>query len=525
MRSAQISLAILVTVLATVRAKAETITVCWDGSGDFTTIQEGINGAIDGDDVVLCTGTYTGDGNRDLDFGGRAITVRGSKPGDSVVVAATIIDCQASASDRHRGFVFQSGEGANSVLAGITIRNGYAPVFDNDSRGGGIYCRNGSSPTIDRCVITNCKAILGGNSLAGFGGGMFNDGSSPTVTSCSFSGNSSHYAGGGMANNNSNPLVYNCKFIGNTRALDGAGMYNYNASSPTVLDCTFRKNSGSWGAGMYNFHGTTPTVANCTFSGNTALNGGGGMFNNRANATVTNCAFKENRSAKGGGMRNAQASPTMINCTFSENTASDLGGGMYNDGDTPSLLNCTLRENSASNAGGGMYNAGGSNPNVTNCLLWDNGDAGGMDQSAQVDGAAPNINYSCVQGWTGSWSGIGNTGDDPLSCTCRIALPPSSNIVPNECEPGSCCADDGMCSITLETDCGVGTWTSGRTCEPNLCPQPLCNADGVCDAGEDCDTCPQDCDSKKNGHPSGRYCCGNVIAEGPEGDGRCDGNP
>ena len=45
---------------------ADTITVCWDGSGDYLTIQEGIDAAVDGDEVVVCPGTYTGDGNRDL---------------------------------------------------------------------------------------------------------------------------------------------------------------------------------------------------------------------------------------------------------------------------------------------------------------------------------------------------------------------------------------------------------------------------------------------------------------------------
>lgn len=48
--------------------------------------------------------------------------------------------------------------------------------------------------------------------------------------------------------------------------------------------------------------------------------------------------------------------------------------------------------------------------------------------------------------------------------------------------------------------------------------------DGVCAPGEDCESCPSDCDSKTNGRPSGRYCCGNGVQEGPEGDGRCDGN-
>lgn len=51
---------------------------------------------------------------------------------------------------------------------------------------------------------------------------------------------------------------------------------------------------------------------------------------------------------------------------------------------------------------------------------------------------------------------------------------------------------------------------------------PFCG-DGHCDPGEDCETC-SDCDGKTNGPPSGRYCCGNGVQEGPEGDGRCDGN-
>ena len=51
-----------------------------------------------------------------------------------------------------------------------------------------------------------------------------------------------------------------------------------------------------------------------------------------------------------------------------------------------------------------------------------------------------------------------------------------------------------------------------------------CNNNGICDPGEDCETC-DDCEGKTNGPPSGRFCCGNGVAEGPEGDGTiCDGN-
>lgn len=51
-----------------------------------------------------------------------------------------------------------------------------------------------------------------------------------------------------------------------------------------------------------------------------------------------------------------------------------------------------------------------------------------------------------------------------------------------------------------------------------------CDNDGTCDAAEDCTTCPADCSGKNGGKPSGRYCCGNGVQEGPETSALCDGN-
>ena len=56
-----------------------------------------------------------------------------------------------------------------------------------------------------------------------------------------------------------------------------------------------------------------------------------------------------------------------------------------------------------------------------------------------------------------------------------------------------------------------------------LCRSPY-NANGLCEPGEDCGNCPSDCDGKRTGRPIDRYCCGNGVLEGPEPDGRCDGN-
>ena len=46
-----------------------------DGPADFNNIQAAINDANDGDRITVADGTYTGNGNRDIDFLGKAITV------------------------------------------------------------------------------------------------------------------------------------------------------------------------------------------------------------------------------------------------------------------------------------------------------------------------------------------------------------------------------------------------------------------------------------------------------------------
>ena len=61
---------------------------------EYATIQAAINASSNGDVVIIAPGTYTGDGNRDIDFLGKAITVRSTDPDDPSVVAATVIDCQ-----------------------------------------------------------------------------------------------------------------------------------------------------------------------------------------------------------------------------------------------------------------------------------------------------------------------------------------------------------------------------------------------------------------------------------------------
>jgi predicted outer membrane repeat protein len=83
----------------------------------------------------------------------------------------------------------------------------------------------------------------------------------------------------------SNSVVEDCTFSSNS-ANWGGGMWNY-GSSPTLTKCTFSTNNGSIGGGMYNEAGSNPTVTNCTFSNNTSSVDGGGMYNLESAFSVT----------------------------------------------------------------------------------------------------------------------------------------------------------------------------------------------------------------------------------------------
>lgn len=104
-------------------AGAVTRAVAPDGSGEYPTIQAAIDACDSLDVVELLDGVYTGPGNRNLDFGGRTITVR-SRSNDP---RACVLDCEGedlSIGEARRGFLFHSGEGPEAVVRGLTITRG-----------------------------------------------------------------------------------------------------------------------------------------------------------------------------------------------------------------------------------------------------------------------------------------------------------------------------------------------------------------------------------------------------------------
>ncbi|MBD2700248.1 putative Ig domain-containing protein [Spirosoma sp. BT702] len=151
------------------------------------------------------------------------------------------------------------------------------------------------------------------------GGGMFNTGSSPTITNCSFINNSSNSNGGGMYNYASNPILANCSFQTNSASVYGGGMYNESNSNPSLINCNFQSNSSQFGGGMTNLSTSNPILTNCSFQSNSASYGGGAISNYSSNPILTNCSFQSNGDgdfSNGRGMYNYTSNPTLTNCVL-----------------------------------------------------------------------------------------------------------------------------------------------------------------------------------------------------------------
>ena len=103
-------------LLLVIQCQAEIITVDDDGPADFNNIQAAISESYSGDVIEVQPGIYTGLGNRNIDYGGKAITVRSTNGPDDC-----IIDCASDPNNFYRGFYFHTNEGANSVLDGFKI--------------------------------------------------------------------------------------------------------------------------------------------------------------------------------------------------------------------------------------------------------------------------------------------------------------------------------------------------------------------------------------------------------------------
>lgn len=253
-----------------VPAHATVIHVDVEGGGDHATIGPAVGAAAEGDTVLVAPGVYRDPSDYNIDFSSKNLTLA-SEAGP----ATTIIDCELL----DRAFIFHSGETPSCIIDGFTIVNGRA------IRGGGMYIE-GSSPTLRNLLFSQNEATSGGLYCI--------DGSAPTVYSCTFDGNDAWIQGEGLfCYGGSSPNVERCAFVNNAAGRKGGGAFAA-GSFPVFTVCTFDGNSVALSDEIYEggaIHCTESSVLelrSSTLVLNRASYGGGIYFDATSTGAVDN---------------------------------------------------------------------------------------------------------------------------------------------------------------------------------------------------------------------------------------------
>ncbi len=340
----------------------------------YTDLQVGINLTASGNEIWVASGTYkptsapnipSGATPRQVHFTMKnGVSIYGGFAGTenllterNVVTNPTLLSCDI-------GTAGTSGDNCYHVF--------YHPDY--------MAVNLTTSALLDGFTITDGNGD-GPGAYDDYGGGMFNDENSPTVTNCIFS---------------------------NNIAQKGGAIYNM-SSSPTVSLCDFTSNSSGNGGAIYNQEGV-PNIESSTFLSNAATSGGwgGAIFNSSTNAVITACTFDSNTAGYAAGIVNSYSNPTITNCTFDSNNATfPEGEALLNYAGSPDIINCTFSGHDGKTIANMEIGGNSSHPIITNSIFWN---TSASDEIENSSSSTSTVTYSVVRG---GFTGDGNTSDDP----------------------------------------------------------------------------------------------------------------
>lgn len=469
----------------------------------FPLLQDALAVAAAGDEIWVAEGLYRPDqgalqlaGDRAASFqlqsgvrvhGGFAGS-EGSLAERSGSAAATVLSGDLAGDDgpdfQNYGdnsyhVVTGSGTDATAWLDGFTVRGGNAPPSEGGF-GGGMVNLNGS-PTVLGCIFRDNR-VQDFDDDGGRGAGVHNEGGSPLFEGCTFENNvvfgSAAAYGGAMANWDGSAVTVRDSDFRANRTENAGGLNGANGGAVACRDaeatfegCVFEGNVATGtirgnGGALWS-QGSTVRVVRSRFVANDALGdfgtalGGAALFFG-GEARFSHAVFLGNfaeapSGSDGGAVYLGQQNVTSFDhCLFSGNLAKDAGngssgGGICYQSKELSLSYCTLAGNVADGTtpvslvgGGGIQSSGNTPPVIVGSVLWGNVHGLAPGQAAQIDGIPPQIDFSCVEGWTGTFGGNGNFGQDPLFIDADgpdgIAGTPDDDL---RLAPGSPCVDAG----------------------------------------------------------------------------------
>lgn len=373
----------------------------WDAA--FRYLQDALIAAAPGDELWVASGIYSPDKGAGKVWGSQSasfvldkdLSLFGGFAGDE----ATLLE---------RAGLFEQ-----TFLSGDLLGDdgpGFMNTADNSFH---VVRSQNATIELDGFVVTGGVATAGGAWPEHDGGGVLGASGSMSIRNCVFRANMAAY-GGGVYSGGSISIM-DSAFLFN----QGGGFHAATNGTAEITDCSFSENTGGNGAGVFSSAATTLLVSRTEFLENSGYSGAG--LNSGGTTTVVDCSFVGNTStSRGGGVYLGIGSfVDLINCAFSGNaTMSDYGGGLASEAALVELKGCTFTRNSSlNNQGSGItLESGAGALSLDNCVLWGNGPNSAQDNQVwnKYSSVTLSVNYSCIQGLSGSLGGIANIGLDPL---------------------------------------------------------------------------------------------------------------
>jgi hypothetical protein len=436
---------------------ATTWTVDVNGKADFDRIQDAVDAASTGDEIIVMPGTYAEEGiwpEYGIIISNKDIYLHSSDgPATTIIDGENTRRCMmfyegVTSATTVEGFTFQNGYGAGSIgmggamyvylaspnITNCIFQNNYSPGLGDAGGGGAVSMRYCWEPTI----FTNCA--FKGNVSETVGGALSSRffSSAASLLDCTFCENEpdTSIINGPWNDLGGNEFLESCVTTVTTWTVDDDGKADFNNlqaalddvlvvdgdeilvmpgiyTSTATYEVVDMRNKAVW---MHSSDG--PEV---TFIDGESLRRGIHVTGSVEGMviegfTIQNCYGH----TSGGGMwLDNGAQPTLINCSFTDNIANENGGGMFNNSSSPTLDNCTFTGNTASGnleteGGGGMYNIN-SNPTLTNSTFTNNtsGYGGGMFN----DSSSPTVTDCTFENNTATVDGGGGMLNNNSSST------------------------------------------------------------------------------------------------------------